>query len=380
MHVALYGRRITLSNERSPITARSNWPARHPNRRRNAHQQWPDRWRRAASITRWLTARPEHLSGWHAGSSGLPPQPTIPPAARFNCSVESRSFSKTSPATPELHLRPRLADRHGWMDQQCVDHTLTGGLAGCARAWNQYRNRTRARHRWRERDILQRCHQPNGLRFQGERTDSIATFLGPVSGLAAFTGSTTIFESTTSPGPLAAGTSIVESTGNLSATSIQQPAHDRSGQCVDRSQWNIRRHERLANLVDRRIDRRLERQARSGEQSSGGELQRRHAYRNNSKPDQERLCRQLDRQRHHQFGRARGGGRWFQSAQDRAEATPTRAASALVASPVNPSIRPRFWSAMRIWATRILTASSTARLQRISDPFSKRRFRSAALG
>ncbi len=56
-------------------------------------------------------------------------------------------------------------------------------------------------------------------------TDSVATFLGPVSGLAAFTGAgTTIFESTTSPGPLAAGTSIVESTGNLSATSIQQPA------------------------------------------------------------------------------------------------------------------------------------------------------------
>ena len=35
---------------------------------------------------------------------------------------------------------------------------------------------------------------------------------------------TTIFESTTLPGPLAAGTSVVAPSGNLSATSIRQPA------------------------------------------------------------------------------------------------------------------------------------------------------------
>jgi hypothetical protein len=57
-------------------------------------------------------------------------------------------------------------------------------------------------------------------------TASIAAFLAPVSGLAAFTGAgTTIFESTTSPGPLlTSGTSIVETTGNLSATSIREPS------------------------------------------------------------------------------------------------------------------------------------------------------------
>jgi hypothetical protein len=54
---------------------------------------------------------------------------------------------------------------------------------------------------------------------------SVAAFLGPVTGLAAFTGNgTTIFESTAMSGPLAAGTTVVDGGASLLATSVRQPA------------------------------------------------------------------------------------------------------------------------------------------------------------
>jgi fibronectin-binding autotransporter adhesin len=54
---------------------------------------------------------------------------------------------------------------------------------------------------------------------------SVAAFLSPVTGLGAFTGNgTTIFESTASGAALAAGTTIVDDGGSLSASSVRQPA------------------------------------------------------------------------------------------------------------------------------------------------------------